>query len=268
MTKEEENQSNKKSKSSVDKEKNRFSSRQGEEKQASVEQAGSEEEAFKESPSKQEEKPAARVSPQVNSANPSELKRKAAAAAKEAASSKVKAGAARKRPVVKPVAEPLEPSPKQPLLDTFLHRVKEELGEEVVLEGFINRLNGHLPTMIIPASHWREVAYFLRDEKDFAFDYVQNFSGVDYETHMEVVLHLYSLANQNRLCIRVKTERESPDVPSVVEVWPATNWHERETYDLLGIQFSDHPNLCRILMPDDWVGYPLRKDYQPYDQEI
>ncbi|SDW41696.1 NADH-quinone oxidoreductase subunit C [Marininema mesophilum] len=205
----------------------------------------------------------------LDSTASSDVKKKAATAAKEAASSKVKAGAARKRPVAKAVpAEPLEPSPKQPLLDEFVRRLKEGLGEDVVIEAFINRLNSHLPTLIVPVATWLEVAFFLRDEKDFTFDYVQNLSGVDYETHMEVVLHLHSMEKRHNVCVRVKTERESPKVPSVVGVWPAVDWHERETYDLLGIYFSDHPNLSRILMPDDWVGHPLRKDYQPYDQEI
>lgn len=85
---------------------------------------------------------------------------------------------------------------------------------------------------------------------------------------MEVVYHLYSYANRQSLSVKVKTDRESSVVPSVVDLWKGADWNERETYDLLGIHFEGHPNLKRILLPDEWEGHPLRKDYQPLDEEV
>lgn len=75
------------------------------------------------------------------------------------------------------------------------------------------------------------------------------------------IYHLYSMKHRHRLTLRVVMERDGARVPSVAHLWPAANWHEREAYDLVGIVFDGHPDLRRILLPDDWVGHPLRKDY-------
>ena len=79
---------------------------------------------------------------------------------------------------------------------------------------------------------------------------------------LEVVYHLSSLIHEHQLVLKVRTDRNEPaPIPSVTRVWKAADWHEREAFDLLGIPFSDHPDLRRILLPDDWEGNPLRKDY-------
>ncbi|PTX62521.1 NADH-quinone oxidoreductase subunit C [Melghirimyces profundicolus] len=200
---------------------------------------------------------------------PPEKTEGAARAAKAAAAAKPRAAAAKKRPAAKKKPEkPPEPSPKQPLLDSFVTRLKEKVGDKAVKDSFINRPDGHRPVIVALPDAWPESARLLRHEEDLQFDYLQNLSGVDDEDHMEVVYHLVSLKHGHSLCVKVKTEREDPQVPSVTGVWAAADWHEREVYDLLGIRFPGHPNLKRILMPDDWVGHPLRKDYEPYDREI
>ncbi len=168
----------------------------------------------------------------------------------------------------KKVEEPQEPSPKQPLLDAFVKRITDEVGKEAVEESYINRPNGHLPTIVVKNEKWRDVARLLREDESFSFDYLMNVSGVDYEDHMEVVYHFESLSHKHRLCVRVKADRENPSVASVTDIWSGANWDEREIYDLLGIQFPGHPNLKRILMPENWVGHPLRKDYEPADPDI
>jgi NADH-quinone oxidoreductase subunit C len=173
-------------------------------------------------------------------------------------------GAARR----KKAEEPQEPSPKQPLLDAFVKRITEQAGKEAVEESYINRPNGHLPTIVVKNEKWRDVAGVLREDETLSFDYLVNVSGVDYEDHMEVVYHFESLSHKHRLCVRVKTDREDPSVASVTDIWSGANWDEREIYDLLGIQFPGHPNLKRILMPENWVGHPLRKDYEPVDPDI
>jgi NADH-quinone oxidoreductase subunit C len=126
-----------------------------------------------------------------------------------------------------------------------------------------------------------EVAEFLKEDDRLLFDHLNNLSGVDYfepdsakakkfghEPHIEVVYHLYSYEHRHAVVIKVKLPRwkdgiagDLPEVLTVSHVWAIADWHERETYDLMGIRFVGHPNLRRILCPEDWVGHPLRKDY-------
>ncbi len=107
------------------------------------------------------------------------------------------------------------------------------------------------------------VARFLADDPDLEFDCLTNLSGVDYPTKrsIEIVYRLFSYRHRHELTVKVDADREQPRVPTVEGVWPAANWLEREVYDLLGVEFVGHSDLRRILLPDDWVGHPLRKDY-------
>ncbi|TCS95600.1 NADH-quinone oxidoreductase subunit C [Hazenella coriacea] len=177
-------------------------------------------------------------------------------------------GAARPRPSAKKEEKPLEPSPKQPILDQWVEKVKQRVAPEAVAEAYINRPTDHSPTMVIKKEYWLPLATLLKEEADWKFDFLRNLSGVDYETHFEIVYHFISLVHEHEIGIRVKIDRDEASVPTVSEIWKAANWNEREVYDLLGIHFEGHPNLKRILMPDDWVGYPLRKDYEPLDKEV
>lgn len=108
-----------------------------------------------------------------------------------------------------------------------------------------------------------EIAKHLKDDPELAFDYLMCLSGMDYgaDSHLGVVYSLYSMQKRHRITLRVDLPREDPHVPSVESVWRTADWHEREAYDLFGIIFEGHPDLRRILCPDDWEGYPLRKDY-------
>jgi NADH-quinone oxidoreductase subunit C len=188
-------------------------------------------------------------------------------AAKEKAREEARAARAAARG--KPVDDgPKEPSPKQPFLDHAVKLLKEQLGEAAVAEAFINERDGHLPYLIIAPEKWYDTALVLRDHAEFKLDYLRNVSGSDMETHMEAVYHLNSLPLKHAFCVKVKTNRETPSVPSVTPIWPTANWNEREIYDLLGIDFPGHPDLRRIMMSDDWVGHPLRKDYEPIDPEV
>ncbi len=108
-----------------------------------------------------------------------------------------------------------------------------------------------------------DIARALRDDPDLAFDYLMCLSGVDYaKGTLGVVYHLFSFKHRHKLTIKVEVPGETPNVPSVAAIWPTANWHEREAYDLIGIVFTGHPDLRRILLPDDWDGFPLRKDYK------
>ena len=110
----------------------------------------------------------------------------------------------------------------------------------------------------LPAEAGRKAAVRLRE---MGFDYLNCLSGVDWISHLEVVLDVSSLSHPLKAHLRVRVDRTQPVIPTFTEIWPAANWHERECFDLFGVQFEGHPDLRRILLPEDWVGYPLRKDY-------
>jgi NADH-quinone oxidoreductase subunit C len=105
----------------------------------------------------------------------------------------------------------------------------------------------------------------LRDDEDLRFEFCAGVSGVNYPDdegrEMHVVYHLLSMTHNRRIRLEVTCPDADPHVPSLVGVYPTTDWHERETWDMFGIQFDGHPSMTRILMPDDWPGHPQRKDY-------
>jgi len=136
------------------------------------------------------------------------------------------------------------------------------------------------PWIEVAAERIADVAAFLHDDPAIALDGLNDLCGSDWletdakkktpcEPHVEVVYHLYSYTHKYFCKLKVKTPRwrdgqagRLPQVPSVSHVWGIADWHEREAYDLVGIEFVNHPNLRRILCPEDWEGYALRKDYE------
>jgi NADH-quinone oxidoreductase subunit C len=107
-------------------------------------------------------------------------------------------------------------------------------------------------------------AAYLASEPSLHFSFLSDITTVDrfpLEPRFEVNYHLLSLDRNERLRLKVRLGGSDPSVHSVTEIWPTANWHERENYDLMGIRFEGHPELSRILMPDDWEGHPQRKDY-------
>jgi NADH-quinone oxidoreductase subunit C len=118
-------------------------------------------------------------------------------------------------------------------------------------------------TAIVPADRLLEVVRFLRDDPATAFDYCSDVTAVDWPpraARFDMVYCLYSTRLRQRIRVKVRAAEGDP-VPSVVEIWPAANWLEREVYDQFGVNIVGHPDLRRILMPDDWQGHPQRKDY-------
>ncbi len=125
--------------------------------------------------------------------------------------------------------------------------------------------NAHPPTLLVESADLTKVCRFLNESDKTFFDYLSCVTGVDNgpeEGDMEVIYHLYSIPYDISLALKVKLSRENPIVDSVFSIWRSANWLERETYDLLGIEFTNHPDLRRILLPDNWEGFPLRKDYE------
>ncbi len=102
----------------------------------------------------------------------------------------------------------------------------------------------------------------LKQNSIYSFRFLVDVTAVDEKEHFVVVYHLMSLKDGELLRVKVKVDRENPEVPSLTSIWPAANVLEREVYDLMGVVFKGHPNLKRILCPDDFQGHPLRKDYK------
>ncbi|MBW2528695.1 MAG: NADH-quinone oxidoreductase subunit C [Deltaproteobacteria bacterium] len=104
----------------------------------------------------------------------------------------------------------------------------------------------------------------LKDDPELAFDYLECLSGVDLpkEEQLQVVYHLYSYTKKHRLVLKASVGRDDPVLPTISGVWSAANWHERECYDLFGVLFDGHPDLRRVLLPEDWEGHPMRKDWK------
>ncbi|MDA2029034.1 MULTISPECIES: NADH-quinone oxidoreductase subunit C, partial [unclassified Bacillus cereus group] len=190
----------------------------------------------------------------------------AAAKAKVAAAARAKTKDAEGKKEEEPKLE--EPSVNQPYLNQYVEVIKGKVGEDTLVDCYINKLSKDVPTLVVETSKYYEVMELLRFHEGLAFDYMSELHATDFVTHMEVYVHLFSYGKKQSVAVKVKLNREAPQVESVTALWKGADWPEREAYDLLGIVFKGHPNLSRILMPDDWIGHPLRKDYEPYDVEV
>ncbi|PGE85944.1 NADH-quinone oxidoreductase subunit C [Bacillus pseudomycoides] len=196
--------------------------------------------------------------------NDEKAKAIAVAKAKAAAAAKAKGAAGKKEE--EPKQE--EPSPNQPYLDAYVKIIKEKTGEHSLVDYYINKLSKDVPTLVVELKNYYEVMELLKCHEGLAFDYMSELHATDFVTHMEVYVHLFSYGKRQSVAVKVKVDRGAPRVASIAPLWHGANWPEREAYDLLGVIFEGHPNLTRILMPDDWAGYPLRKDYEPLDVEV
>ncbi|MEO0278336.1 MAG: NADH-quinone oxidoreductase subunit C, partial [candidate division WOR-3 bacterium] len=145
--------------------------------------------------------------------------------------------------------------------DDFIEvrKIKEKFpGAIIDLKYFRDEL-----TVVVDKNYLLDVCFMLRDDPETCYNFLTEVIGVHYpdrEKVFEVVYHLYSVKYAKRLRLKVMLA-EDEEVESVYPVWPSANWYERECYDMFGIRFKNHPDLRRILMPEDWEGYPLRKDY-------
>ncbi|MFC0044203.1 NADH-quinone oxidoreductase subunit C, partial [Metabacillus iocasae] len=195
-------------------------------------------------------------------------KKKAAAAAKAKALAIEKAKSANMNDVDHPPQPEEIPSPNQPFLDQYVSVIRKHLNDDAIHDYYINRLSKHVPTLVANDDTYFQVAQLLKNNEELAFDYLSELHGTDFQTHFELYVHLFSSKHKQSVALKVKVNREQPVIDSLQPLWNGADWPEREAFDLLGIQFTGHPNLKRIMLTDDWVGYPLRKDYEAYDVEV
>ena len=172
-------------------------------------------------------------------------------------------------PAAAPPKPAVPPSPKPPvqvqtpLNNELVGRVRAKFGTALV-EAIEDRKQA---IITVECERLGEVAQYLRDEEKF--DLLSDLTAVDWpkrEKRFDVVLNLYSFAKNERLRVKARAG-DGEQVPSVAGIWPTANWLEREAFDMFGILFAGHPNLTRILLPDQWQGYPLRKDYDIIEQD-
>lgn len=140
-------------------------------------------------------------------------------------------------------------------------KIKEQFPEEVrEVKEFREQVS-----VIIRRDRIRDIATWLHDDPDLNFDFLKDLCGVDYyrkkDPRFEVVYTLYSIKHHHMIRLRAEVPEEDPSIESVTNIWKGADWHERECFDMYGITFKDHPDLRRILLPEDWEGHPLRKDY-------
>lgn len=118
-------------------------------------------------------------------------------------------------------------------------------------------------TVTVSPEKWHGFAQQLKENKELSFDYLFNLMGVDYGDTLGVVYYLESTAYNHVVIVKVSTDRQSPEIPTICDIWKTAEFHEREVFDFLGIKFTNHPDLRRIFLDEEWKGYPLRKDYDP-----
>ena len=121
-------------------------------------------------------------------------------------------------------------------------------------------LEAQTQCIIVESGELKKVCLFLKE--DLGFEYLANLAAIDYKDKFAIVYVLYSFKSKNKLSLKVFLDASKPSIESIADIFRAADWHEREAYDLMGINFAAHPDLRRILWPDDWQGHPLRKDYQ------
>jgi NADH-quinone oxidoreductase subunit C len=140
-------------------------------------------------------------------------------------------------------------------------KIKEKFPDEVL---DVREFGGQV-SVILKKGKILQISRYLHDDPELSLDYLRDVCGVDYlgkkEKRFEVVYHLYSMKHRHMLRLKAEVAEDDTTIDSVTAVWAGANWHEREAFDMYGIIFNGHPDLRRVLLPEDWEGYPLRKDY-------
>ncbi len=197
--------------------------------------------------------------PSETPAPPAKAATPAAPPAKPAAPAKPPAAAEHPPKAAAPTGPPDPPPPADATPPAFIATL------QAAVPGGVSHLSYWVGdwTIVVPAAQLRVVARHLREAADAAFDLCSDVTATDWPPRAErfdVVYCLYSTRHRHRIRVKVQARADDP-VPSVTPIWPSANWLEREVYDMFGVNFTEHPDRRRILMPEDWQGFPQRKDY-------
>lgn len=140
-------------------------------------------------------------------------------------------------------------------LEKMLQDLQEEMGEKL-------EINSDKFFSFLRVEEGELLGLMKKLKENYGFNYLANLTSVDYEENFEIIYHLYSIPENNKIAVKTTVPRNRAEVVSMFPIWPTADWQEREVYDLMGIKFKGHPNLIRVLLPDDFVGHPLRKDFK------
>ena len=121
---------------------------------------------------------------------------------------------------------------------------------------------GEWPSVNLDPKAWKPLAMALKSRPELGFDYLFCVTCVDWKTHLSMVYHLTSTIHRHTLVVKAKLDRERPEIETVCDTWKTAEFHEREQYEMFGVQFLHHPDLRRLILTDDFRGYPLRKDFE------
>jgi len=151
-------------------------------------------------------------------------------------------------------------------IEKIHQKLQAHFGEAVILGLTAAEEGIRDPFITVAGSRIDKVCLFCRVEPDLALDFCQSITGMDTGETLTCVYHLYSYSKRHTLVLKCTTPRSEPHLPTCTTVWPAADWYEREVYDLFGVVFDGHPDLRRLLLPDDWPGHPMLKDWkeQPF----
>jgi NADH:ubiquinone oxidoreductase subunit C len=142
------------------------------------------------------------------------------------------------------------------LMEQLKNIITEKWPEAVALEG------GEWLNVEVPAAQWHEMALWLRNDDTLHFDFLFCLTCVDWLKHLTMVYHLTATRHRHSLVIKCNLNRQSPEIHTVSDVWRTAEFHEREVFEMFGVQFTNHPDLRNLILPDVWEGYPMRKDYE------
>jgi NADH-quinone oxidoreductase subunit C len=117
-------------------------------------------------------------------------------------------------------------------------------------------------TMKVDSADWHPFALRIRHAETLYFDFLFCLTCVDWKTHLGMVYHLTSTKHRHSIVVKSTLSREKPEIESVYDIWKTADFHEREVFELFGVNFLHHPDLRKLILPDDWIGFPLRKDYE------
>ena len=144
-------------------------------------------------------------------------------------------------------------------------RLRAQFGQDIT---DVTDQHGHAVVTVIPG-RYRDLVKFLRDDPDFACDYCDFTGGVDWgpEGGFQVITHLFSTTHHHGVRVKVPLPFENPICPTISDLFPTSNWHERETHEMFGIEFEGHPQPVKLLLPEPFEGHPLRKDFPLMSRE-